>query len=102
MKAAFYHGNRDIRVETVPDPTPGPTDLVLKVGACGICGTDLEEYTIGPLFIPSDAPHPLTGKTLPIIMGHEFAGEFSQIGSRVTGHRFLRWKFVDRVHGSST
>ncbi len=92
MKAALYYGNRDIRVETVPDPVPGPTDLVLKVGACGICGTDLEEYTIGPLFIPSDAPHPLTGKTLPIIMGHEFAGEVVDVGSRVT-----RFKPGDRV-----
>ncbi|MEZ4500404.1 MAG: 2,3-butanediol dehydrogenase [Thermomicrobiales bacterium] len=92
MKAALYFGNRDIRVETVPDPAPGPNDLVLKVGACGICGTDLEEYTIGPLFIPSDAPHPLTGKTLPIIMGHEFAGEVVDVGSRVT-----RFKPGDRV-----
>jgi (R,R)-butanediol dehydrogenase/meso-butanediol dehydrogenase/diacetyl reductase len=88
MKAAVYHGQRDIRIETVPDPTPGPNDLVLKVGACGICGTDLEEYTIGPLFIPDKGnPHPLTGKTLPVVMGHEFAGEVVEVGSAVTRFR---------------
>jgi (R,R)-butanediol dehydrogenase / meso-butanediol dehydrogenase / diacetyl reductase len=87
MKAAVYHGRRDLRVETVPDPEPGPDDLIIRVGACGICGTDLEEYTVGPLFIPKDEPHPLTGRTLPMIMGHEFAGEVVDVGKNVTRFR---------------
>ena len=44
----------------MPEPgPPGPTELVLKVDACGICGTDLEEYRSGPLFIPVGQPNPL-------------------------------------------
>lgn len=84
MNAAVYHGQRDLRFESIPDPEPGPNDLIIKVGACGICGTDLEEYTAGPIFIPEHAPHPLTGQQLPIVMGHEFAGEVVEVGSAVT------------------
>lgn len=87
MKAAVYHGQRDLRVESMPDPTPGPGEMIIKVGACGICGTDLEEYTVGPLFIPKDEPHPLTGRMLPMIMGHEFAGEVVETGKGVTAFK---------------
>lgn len=46
VKAAVYHGQRDIRIETVPGPTPVPTDLALNVGTCGICGTDASEVGV--------------------------------------------------------
>lgn len=88
MKAALWYARNDIRVETVPDPgPPGPGDVVIRVGACGICGTDLEEYRDGPLFIPVDAPNPLTGRQAPLILGHEFAGEVVAVGKGVTKFR---------------
>jgi len=49
---------------------------------CGICGTDLHEYTSGPIVTPSE-PHALTGATLPQILGHEFSAEVVAIGSAV-------------------
>ena len=76
-----------MRVETVPDPTPGPDDVVIKVGYCGVCGTDLEEYRYGPIWVPVDRPNPLTGKKAPIVLGHEFAGEVVALGRNVTGFR---------------
>ncbi len=84
MKAALWHGRHDIRVEEVPDPIPGPDDVILRVDWCGICGTDMGEYLHGPQFIPVDRPHPLTGAKAPIILGHEFAGEIVATGRNVT------------------
>jgi (R,R)-butanediol dehydrogenase/meso-butanediol dehydrogenase/diacetyl reductase len=81
MKAAVWHARNDIRVEEVMEPgAPGPGEVIIQVGACGICGTDLEEYRAGPLFIPVGAPNPLTGRQAPIILGHEFAGEIVEAG----------------------
>ncbi|HRW04298.1 MAG TPA: 2,3-butanediol dehydrogenase [Caldilineaceae bacterium] len=85
MKAARWHARHDIRIDNIPEPTaPGPGEVIIKVGACGICGTDLEEYTDGPLFIPVDTPNPLTGRKAPLTMGHEFAGEVVEVGKGVT------------------
>jgi (R,R)-butanediol dehydrogenase/meso-butanediol dehydrogenase/diacetyl reductase len=85
MKAAVWHARNDIRVEEVPEPSaPGPGEVIIKVGACGICGTDLEEYRAGPLFIPVGTPNPLTGRQAPLILGHEFAGEVVEVGAGVT------------------
>ncbi len=64
----------------------------VKVHWCGICGSDLHEYVAGPIFIPVDAPHPLTGAQAPIILGHEFSGEIVEVGEGVTG-----WSVGDRV-----
>ena len=83
MKAALWYGRHDIRLEDVPEPRPGPEDVVIRIDWCGICGTDLGEYQHGPLFIPVHEPHPLTGIKAPIILGHEFAGEIVEIGRNV-------------------
>ena len=84
MRAAVWHARNDIRVEDVPAPSaPAAGEVIIKVGACGICGTDLEEYRAGPLFIPVDEPNPLTGKKAPLILGHEFAGEVVEVGKDV-------------------
>ena len=84
MKAAVWYARDDLRIETVPDPSPpGPGELVLRVEACGICGTDLEEYRHGPIFVPVARPNPLTGCSAPIILGHEFVGEVVEAGPEV-------------------
>ncbi|PPF77076.1 zinc-binding dehydrogenase [Subtercola sp. Z020] len=84
MKAAVFHGAKDIRVENVADPTDvGEFDVLLKPYWCGVCGTDLHEYAMGPIVIPS-SPHPLNGSTAPQILGHEFSAEIVDIGRGVT------------------
>ncbi len=92
MKAAVWHGKRDIRVEETTAPErAGPGEVIVEVALCGICGTDLHEYTEGPQYIPLE-PHPLTGATAPVIMGHELAGTVVDVGPGVT-----RVKVGDRV-----
>jgi len=93
MRAAVWRKARDLRVETVPAPQINdPHAVRVKVAACGICGSDLHEYAAGPIFIPVDAPHPISGEKAPIVMGHEFAGEVVAVGEKVT-----RVKLGDRV-----
>lgn len=72
MKAAVYHGIGDVRAETVPTPTPGPRDVLLAVGAVGICGSDLHVYRKG-----------MYGATEGRIMGHEFVGTVVAAGAEV-------------------
>ena len=84
MKAAIWHGRRDVRIESVPEPPPPPLGQVqVKVAWCGICGTDLHEYEGGPLYIPLEKPHPLTGVQAPVIIGHEMSGEVTAVGDGV-------------------
>jgi len=87
VKAARYYGQGDIRVDDIPQPTPGPGQVQVAVDWCGICGSDLHEFLEGPIFIPpKGAPHPITGAELPaVVMGHEFAGVVSDVGAGVTG-----------------
>ena len=85
MKALVYHGNRDLRLESVPDPEPGPGDIRLRMDYCGICATDVEEYVYGPKFIFHDEPNPLTGRSTPMITGHEITGTVEKLGDGVSG-----------------
>jgi (R,R)-butanediol dehydrogenase/meso-butanediol dehydrogenase/diacetyl reductase len=86
MRAVRWHARGDVRVEEVPPPAPpGPGELQLRVRWCGICGTDLEEWLSGPVFIPESVPHPLTGARAPLVLGHEFAGVVVAAGAGVTG-----------------
>ncbi|WNI14439.1 zinc-dependent alcohol dehydrogenase family protein [Actinacidiphila sp. ITFR-21] len=73
MKAAVISAPGAVSVETVEDPAPGPSDVVVRVAACGLCGTDL--HILRGEFAP----------TLPIVPGHEFAGEIVAVGGLVTG-----------------
>src|SRR5579884_279296 len=72
MRAVVIDVPGSIRVDTVPDPTPGPDEVLVRVGACGICGTDLH-------IIDGDSPL----AHYPIIPGHEFAGEVVALGSAI-------------------
>ena len=74
MKALTWHGRRDVRVDTVPDPKlREPTDTVVRITSSGICGSDLHLYEVlGPFLEPGD------------ILGHEPMGVVEEVGSDVT------------------
>jgi len=84
MRAAVYHGPRDVRVEAVPRPRPAPGEVLVRVHANGICGTDASEFA-GAQMYPIGHRHPLTGHEGPLIPGHEFAGRIEEIGDGVEG-----------------
>jgi (R,R)-butanediol dehydrogenase/meso-butanediol dehydrogenase/diacetyl reductase len=71
MKTAIYYGIRDVRVEDVPEPVPGPGQVKIAIKYCGICGSDLHEYLHGPF--------PNT------VFGHEACGTITAMGAGVSG-----------------
>ena len=83
MKALRLYGGKDVRLENIPEPEPGPEDIKIKVKWCGICGSDVHEYEMGPFLVPVKKPHPRTGKLAPIVGGHEFSGEVVKVGGNV-------------------
>jgi threonine dehydrogenase-like Zn-dependent dehydrogenase len=83
MRAAFFYGAGDIRVEDAEIPEIGDDDVLIKVAYCGICGSDLTAYRTGN-YVPG------------IIIGHEFSGIVEKTGSKVNDLRK-----GDRVVGSS-
>ena len=85
MKAARWHGVKDIRVEDIPEPKPGKGEVKIKVAWTGICGSDLHEYLAGPIFVPVGEEHPLSHDKAPITMGHEYCGTITELGEGVTG-----------------
>jgi len=72
MKAAVFYGPRDVRVESVPRPSPGPGEVVLRVLRCSVCGTDKRIFTHGQKNVVP-----------PAITGHEIVGTVYEIGSGV-------------------
>lgn len=72
MRAAVYRGINEVRVETVPVPEIGPGEVLIRVAACGICGTDLKKIHTG-------------SHSAPRIFGHETAGTIAAIGGGVEG-----------------
>ena len=85
MDAGIWHGQKDLRVEERDEQTVGATDVRVEVDTCGICGSDLHEYVAGPIFIPMEEPHPVSGERAPVTMGHEFSGTISEVGEEVAG-----------------
>lgn len=71
MKAAVLYGPRDIRIEPTADPTPAAGEVLVRVRAVGLCGTDYRIWS-------GDRP-----VRYPLIMGHEFVGEVAAIGEGV-------------------
>lgn len=78
MRAARWHGRRDIRVGDVPVPEVTAGQVLVRVERVGLCGTDLEEYLEGPVDIPSVTPHPGSGMVAPLTLGHEVVGTVVQ------------------------
>ena len=83
MLAALLYGQEDLRLETVPDPTPASGEVVIEVGAATTCGTDLKVWRRGG--------HAKMLKP-PTLFGHEAAGRIVALGAGVTG-----WSIGDRV-----
>lgn len=71
----------------MPVPQPGPGELLLEVGAAGVCGTDAAEYAWGPSMFPIHTTHPVTGHRGPMIPGHEFGGTVVAMGPNTSGFR---------------
>ncbi|QZY50922.1 alcohol dehydrogenase catalytic domain-containing protein [Leucobacter tenebrionis] len=85
MRAVRYYGPGDVRVERLEKPVPSKHQVLIRNELCGICGTDLHEYTEGPIFAPTaDVPDPLTGETAPVVLGHEMVGVIESVGSEVS------------------
>src|ERR1700688_5193750 len=84
MRAIVLDRPGSFRVAEVPDPTPGPGQVVVKVDACGICGTDLHIL---------DGEFPPT--RYPIVPGHEFCGEVVAAGAEVESPRVGDFVAVD-------
>lgn len=83
MKAAvFKEVGQALQVETIDDPAPAPSELVMKVGFCGICGTDLHATREG-----------LTQACCGQVLGHEYVGEIVEVGKEAEG----QWQVGDRV-----
>ncbi len=83
MLAAVLYGQEDLRLESVPDPTPGLGEVVIRVGAATTCGTDLKVWRRGghaKMLTP------------PTLFGHEAAGQIVALGAGVTG-----WQIGDRI-----
>jgi (R,R)-butanediol dehydrogenase/meso-butanediol dehydrogenase/diacetyl reductase len=84
MKAARFHGQKDVRIENIEEPETRSGTVKIAVGWCGICGTDLHEYREGPIFISAPGhPHPLSHESAPVTMGHEFSGTIEEVGDGV-------------------
>lgn len=80
MRVAMYYNNRDVRLEEMPVPSIGAGELLVRVRASGICGTDVMEwYRI---------------KKAPLVLGHEIAGEVAAVGEGVKGFRIGDRVFV--------
>lgn len=88
MKAIRVYGPKDVRYEDVPMPDLGPDDVLIRVCAACLCGTDLEVYDGAMFYITSGMT------TLPFIPGHEWSGEVVELGTDV--REFVKG---DRVTG---
>src|SRR4051794_5417253 len=75
MKAAVWHGKRDVRVDTVPDPTiEQPTDAIVRITSTALCGSDLHLYEVlAPFMTEGD------------VLGHEPMGIVEAVGRDVMG-----------------
>ena len=80
MRVAMYYNNKDIRIEERPRPRIGPGEILVKVWASGICGSDVMEwYRI---------------KRAPLVLGHEIAGDIVEVGKEVKRYKVGQRVFV--------
>ncbi len=89
MLAAVFDGDRRMAMRELPVPTPGVGEVLLRVEACGVCGTDYHIFT-GEL---------TAGVTPPVVLGHEVAGRVAAVGTGVTNVAEGDFCAVDPVIG---
>ncbi|KAH9848120.1 alcohol dehydrogenase GroES domain protein [Lenzites betulinus] len=88
MRAIRYYGPEDMRLDHIPEPTPGEGQVKIKIAWTGICGSDLHSWhEILPVSPTMTEPHPVTHEKLPVVMGHEFSGTIVDIGQNVDTSR---------------
>jgi 2-desacetyl-2-hydroxyethyl bacteriochlorophyllide A dehydrogenase len=87
MKTAVFYGGPDVRVEDVPDPLPGPGEVLVRIRAAGICGSDLHGYR---------TPRP--DLAYPLRAGHELSGEIAALGADVEGLSVGQRVAVEPMH----
>ena len=88
---AQIHAPDDVRLDSVVLPEPGPHDAVVRVAACGICGSDVGYLKLGGMMGPTGTPMPI---------GHEFSGTVEAVGREVQG--VLRWLTELRLSDAET
>jgi threonine dehydrogenase-like Zn-dependent dehydrogenase len=76
MKQLYIQGPNEVALVDIPEPEAGPRDAVVRISACGICGSDLGYVKLGGLAGPSDQP---------MALGHEFSGVVESVGSELSG-----------------
>jgi (R,R)-butanediol dehydrogenase/meso-butanediol dehydrogenase/diacetyl reductase len=79
MRAVRWHGRGDVRLDEIPVPEPAVGQVLLRVEAAAICGTDVDEVRWGPVTVPLE-PHPVSGRAAPITLGHEIVGSVAHQG----------------------
>jgi len=80
MKVAVYEGVRSIKLQERPKPKAAPSEVIIRIKYCGICGTDVHAYLHEGLLQPG------------LVLGHENVGTIAEVGERVEG-----WKLGERV-----
>ncbi len=80
MRVAMYYRNSDVRLQEMPKPEIGPSEMLVKVIASGICGSDVMEW--------------YRVKRAPLVLGHEIAGDIVQVGKDVSGFKKGQRVFV--------
>jgi L-iditol 2-dehydrogenase len=80
MRVAVYYNNKDVRVENIPVPVIGPGEMLVKVAASGICGSDVMEW--------------YRVRKAPRVLGHEMTGEIVEVGEGVDNYNVGQRVFV--------
>lgn len=101
MRADFAYKNVRAGIRDLPIPQIGETDVLIRVGACGVCGSDLSAMRSKPDGYSAFASH----MKFPVVLGHEFSGEVVEVGKKVKSVRIgdiisveqIRWCGVCRV-----
>lgn len=82
MTAIVCHGPKDYRVQAVPRPHAGPRELVIRIGACGICASDCKCWSGAAMFWSGSNPW----VKAPVVPGHEFVGHVEEMGEGAAEH----------------